>query len=434
MKKLQCAFLVTTLTICQNLYAIDLAKLHEKTLISSPKIATAAADVISSEARARQSFGSLLPQVSASARRTRTHYEATSNEYYYTGKSYQLVLTQDLYNKAKFNAKEASDYRVNESEENYLALVSNVSVDLLDRYTAVLAAEDVLSQIVSEKKLTASELESQRSMYERQLALLTDVLDIEARLDTLAADEIAAENTVAIARAALGELVGYDVTEPLSGFRHTFEYADLEGKDKNYWVNQGLLSNHQLKGLKEKIRASELEIEGANAAHLPTLSLQLSANKSNIGYENAASSDYRSNVASINLSVPLYSGGKTSAKVREVQAESDKIRARYEEQRRLSLKNIQEAYMNVSANVASIKASSRAIASAQKSFEAMEKGYKYGTATVIDVLDAKRKVLKQQVEYRKKQYDYAVNYLNLLNLSGQFDGDSIHQVNNWLVK
>ena len=434
MKKLHYILLVTTLTVCQNIYAVDLVTLHKETLASSPSIAGSAADVELTKARARQALGDLLPQVSFTAKGTNTHYESITTEEDYNGESYQLSLTQDLFNKAKFNSKQTSDNRVSEAEENYLSMVANISVDLLERYTDVLSAEDVFSQITSEKELTARELESQKSMYERQLASLTDVLDIEARLDSLSADEIAAKNTVAITRAALGELVGYDVTSPLSGFRESFEYADFEGRDKDYWVDEGLRFNHQLKGLKKKIQGAETGIKSASAAHYPTLYLQLAASQSNIGYENASTEEYESQVASINLSIPLYSGGKTNARVREMEAQLYKTNAQYEENKRLVLNKIQEAYLNVSANVASIKASSKAISSAQKSFDAMEKGYKYGTATVVDVLDAKREVLKKQIDYRKKQYDYAVNYLNLLSLTGQFSDESINQVNNWLVK
>ncbi|MFT2099748.1 TolC family outer membrane protein [Marinomonas sp. 2405UD66-6] len=434
MKKLHYALLVTTLIIGQSAHAVDLLTLHEETLSSSPSIASSAADVEMSRARARQSLGDLLPQVSLTAKGTITHYETATTEEDYNGKRYQLSLTQELFNKAKYNDKKASDKRVEEAEEYYLALVATVSVDLLDRYTAVLAAEDVLEQITSEKKLTVSELESQKSKYERQLALLTDVLDLEARFDRLVAEEIAAENAVAVARASLGELVGYDVTTSLSGFRETFDYAPLEGLDKDYWVSQGLRFNHQLKGLRSKIQASEESIKSATAAHLPTLYLQLTSSRSNIGYENALTSEYESNVASINLNVPLYSGGKTNARVNQMEADFNRNSAAYEEKRRQISKNIQEAYLNVSANVVSIKASAKAIESAKKSFDAMEKGYKYGTATVIEVLDARREVLKQQIEYRKKQYDYAVNYLNLLSLTGQFNNESINQVNSWLEK
>lgn len=434
MKKLHYVLLATTLTICQSLHAVDLMTLHEEALASSPRVAIAASDLKASQARARQALGGLLPQVSFTAKETRTYYQGNRADEYYNGESYQLSLTQDIFNKAKFNNKEAFDYRVGEAEENYLALVATLSVDLLDRYTAVLSAEDVLSQITSEKELTASELKAQKSMFGRQLAMLTDVLDIEARLDNLVAQEIAAKNKVEIARAALGELVGYDVTLPLSGFSQSFEYADFEERDKDYWVAQGLQFNHELKGLDKKMQAAEAAARSAGAAHLPTVFLQLSANRSNIGYENASSADYESNVASINLNMPLYSGGTTTAKANEMTAEYERARGLYEEKKRLVVKNIQEAYLNVSANVASIRASVKAISSAQKSSDAMEKGYQYGTATIIDVLDSKKQVLKQQIEYRQRQYDYVVNYLNLLSLSGQFNESSIYQINNWLVK
>jgi outer membrane protein len=425
---------MTTLTVCQSIHAVDLSVLHKETMKSSPNIAAAASQVEASKARARQTLGDLLPQVSFTAAGNRTHYESGSTSDYYNGERYQLTLTQDVFNKPKFDNKMIYDSRVEEAEETYLALVSTVSVDLLNRYVSVLSAEDVLTQILSEKKLTTSQLKSQKSMYQRQLALLTDVLDIEARLDRLVAEEVSAKNMVAVTRSSLGELVGYDVEDTLSGFNKTLKYVDIKDRNKKYWVEEGLAFNHELKALKQQIKAAKKEVAKAKGGHLPTVFLQLNANKSNIGYENASSSQSKSYVASLNLNVPLYSGGKTNAKQREMQAELKRTNAVYEEKKRLITKNIKEAYLNVSANVASISASVKAISSAKKSYDAMEKGFKFGTSTSIDVLDAKKDVLIQQIEFRKKQYDYAVNWLNLLNLSGQFNEASIYQVNSWLVK
>jgi outer membrane protein len=426
--------MLTTLLVCNNAQAVNLASLHKEMIESSPKITAAVAQVEVSKARARQTLGTLLPQISFTGVGNRTHYESVITEDSFNGERYQLSFTQDVFNKAKFENKTISDSQVVEAEENYLALVSAVSVDLLERYVAVLSAEDVLSQIVLEKKLTENQFKSLKSMYQRQLALLTDVLDVEARLDSLAADEISAKNMVAVTRSALGELVGYDVDSALSAFNHSIKYANIQGKVSSDWVEQGLTNNHELKALRQQIKAAKLEVKKASSGHLPTAFLKLEANKSNIGFENSSSSTNKSYVASINLNVPIYSGGSTNARQREMRAELKRSNAIYEEKKRLVAKEIQEAYLNLSANVATISASDKAISSAEKSFEAMEKGFKYGTTTVIDVLDAKREVLNQEISYRKKQYDYATNWLNLLRLSGQFNVASIYQVNSWLAK
>ena len=64
----------------------------------------------------------------------------------------------------------------------------------------------------------------------------------------------------------------------------------------------------------------------------------------------------------------------------------------------------------------------------------MSRGLEYGTVTVVDVLDAQKDVLQYRNEYSQNKYDYVVNWLNLLRLSGQFNEKSITQANTWLTK
>ncbi|MGB1237941.1 MAG: TolC family outer membrane protein [Pseudomonadales bacterium] len=433
MNKLNYAILSAALCFGQSVQAADLMSLYQETVKSFPGLDASEAQIEASEARVDQAVGDLLPQVSFTGSRTRTRHESGSTVTDYNGKRYALSLTQSLYDKPKYEYKKLHQSLTQQSKERYLGLLATVSVDLIERYVTVLSAEDVLSQITAEKDLTQRQLDLLRSMYKRQLAVLTDVLDIEARLDGLKAQQIVARNDVATSRENLGELVGRDVVEPLDKFVQELNYVDMSDKPKSYWTEKGIENSHQLKELRENIKSAKTEVSQAKAGHLPTVSFRLEANKSNIGFENSRSADTnKSYVASLNLSIPIYSGGKTSARKREQVAKLRESRAQYEEARRAVLKDIREAYLGVTANKANISASKTAIVSAEKSYDAMSKGLEYGTVTVVDVLDAKKEVLRNEIEFRKNQYDYAVNWINLLRLSGQLDEESITQANAWL--
>lgn len=419
------------LSLTSNVQAIDLETLYGETIASYPSLAISSARVDAGNARARQALGSLLPQVSAASTLTRTRHQGTTLSYY-NGERYSLNVTQSLFNKEQFDNKKVYDSLAKQDSENYLALLDTVSVDLVQRYVDVLGAEDRLTQIEEEKKLVSRQLESLRSLYKRQLAVLTDVLDVEARLDGLNADQIGAKNAVDISREALTELVGRDVVEPLAPFQQTLNYPLETEKDRSYWAALALDNNHDLKALQKSIDSARADVSKAKSGHLPTMGLQLSAQKSNIGFENSSSPRTESYVASLNFNIPIYSGGTTSARVLEKRAQLEEAEGRYEEARRTILKDLRESYLNVAANLANIKASRRAIQSAQKSFEAMEKGFKFGTVTVVDVLDAQKELHRYTIEFRQKQYDYAVNWLNLLRLSGQLSVNSIRDANAWL--
>ena len=364
----------------------------------------------------------------------RTRFQGINSLDYYNGRRYNLNITQSLFNREKTEDKKSFDALASQNYEDYLAFKSAASVDLVDRYVQVLAAEDRVTQVIEEKKLVARQLEQLRTMYKLQLSILTDVLEVEARLDNLSAQEIGAVNDADIARESLAELVGRNVLEPLDRFAENLSFAENDENTKQYWTDLGLANNNTLSALNNKITSAKADVKKAAAGHLPTVSLQLNAQKSNIGSENRPSQNNKSYVASLNFSIPLYSGGSTTARESEKKSELIEARARYEESRRTIIKDIRQAFLNVSANKATLKASKKKILSAKKIYQAMSRGLEYGTVTVVDVLDAQKDVLQYRNEYSQNKYDYVVNWLNLLRLSGQFNEKSITQANTWLTK
>ena len=58
-----------------------------------------------------------------------------------------------------------------------------------------------------------------KARYDRQLAKLTDLLAVEARTDTLLAQELSARNEVLLAREAMSEVLGRTVDEPFASLR-----------------------------------------------------------------------------------------------------------------------------------------------------------------------------------------------------------------------
>ena len=82
----------------------------------------------------------------------------------------------------------------------------------------------------------------------------------------------------------------------------------------------------------------------------------------------------------------------------------------------------------------SIAAAKKAVSSAGKSHDAMQKGFKFGTVTVVDVLDALRDEFSYRRDYRQAQYDFAVSRLSLLKASGTLKRSDIEQIDGWLSR
>ena len=405
--------------------------LYKETLASDPRLAVAAAQVEVSEARQRQSFANLLPQVSASAQWTDNKREAGTATDHYKGERYSVNVNQSVFDKARWENNSRYGYLSEQSELEYQDTRSGLAVDVLERYVAVLAAQDNLELIRAEREAISKQLEQLRSRYKRQLAVLTDVLDVEARLDGVRAQEIVARNDVSIARESLAELVGREVDEPLNSFAQKIDYAE-DGRPLAHWIKVARSNNPSLLALSANIDAERASVREARAGHLPTVDMSLSALKSDIGFDNTNNPTSETYVAGLTVNVPLFSGGSTSARVDEAHALLVVAEKRREEQKRAVLKGVREAYLNTESSWARIAAAEKAVMSARKSYQAMQKGFKYGTVTVVDVLDALRDEYSFRRDYRQAQYDFAVSRMSLLQASGTLSQNDLLEVNGWL--
>ena len=79
-----------------------------------------------------------------------------------------------------------------------------------------------------------------------------------------------------------------------------------------------------------------------------------------------------------------------------------------------------------------MKALSQALVSNQSALEATELGYRVGTRTSVDVLDAERELFRAKRNLATARYDYVLNVLRLEQASGQLAEDDLSRVNGWL--
>jgi outer membrane protein len=177
------------------------------------------------------------------------------------------------------------------------------------------------------------------------MAMVTDTLDLEARVDALKADEIEAVNKVEVSREAISELVGREVREPFKRIAESPAFS-LPAQAQDYWVQTALDSNPALHAREHSIRAAEAAIGEAKAGHLPKLGLNLMAQRSDIGYEGALAPRSDNLVASLDLQMPLYSGGTTRARVSTSESDKEAAQQELEALRRQVIKETRIARSN----------------------------------------------------------------------------------------
>ncbi len=414
----------------------DLVSLYQEMLRNDPRIKSAQASLESSQGREREAFGQFLPQLSANSTYNRTLQNATNifgteTSSFYDGKRHSINLRQTLYEPTVWYNYQRFVALTLQQEATTQATIEAATVDLADQYFSALAAEDELALLRAELRATRSNLARAKSMYERQLAMVTDVLELSARVDVLEAAEIEAVNKRNVSREVLAERVGRPVTEPLKGFAEKTSFQ-MPPQGEEHWV--GLVTNSPLLILRQKaLEAAQAALDQAKAGHQPSVSMNLSAQRSDIGYENSQSTLSDTYVASVALQIPLYSGGSTSARVSSSYADVMASEQDLESARRQLIREIRTAFWGVDSGMKRILASQKALTSARKSRDSAEQSYAHGVLNAVDVLNRVKEEYASWRDLRKAQYDFVTNLMVLRRWTGTLAEDDIRQANEWLV-
>ncbi|MBB3102472.1 TolC family outer membrane protein [Azomonas macrocytogenes] len=422
-----------TRSVSASSYTSDLVQLYRESRLEDPRVLAAYARAQAGKDYEREALGALLPQVNANSSRNRITRDTKISRDSYDTELYSLSLTQHLYNKPVWEKYQKSKSLALQAESEGEDAQAEAAVDLAERYFVALAADDELELVMAERRTTQKNLDRINALYTRKMAMVTDVLELKARVDMLAASEIEARNQVRIAREALSEIVGRSVTEKLSRVREDVALmAPSEALDS--WLDKALVANPALAARKDALDAAEAAVREGWGGHYPSLSLNLSAQRTDQGFQNTQSAKADSYVANLGVQVPIYSGGSTSARVRALNNERFAAEQDLEMLRRQVIRETTSSYLTAQSGAEKIRASFKALESAKQSSVASQKGFQYGVVNAVDVLTSVQKEFEARRDLLKAQYDFVNNLLVLNRWAGSLSEESIESVNIWLVR
>lgn len=392
-----------------------------------------------------QSNAALLPQVSfnafaseiAASTRNSTSVVAPDGDTRFRSSGYSLDLNQTLYNQALFDAAEAASMRSAAALARLEAARQQLYVRIAAAYLDVLGSQDALAFAHAEQHAIERQLEQYRHRFEAGLVNITDVRDSQARYDLAVASTIAAENTLDNSLENLRLLINQPVIK-LQGINGELPLLTPEPDDIDAWQQTALDNNLLLRAQHYELAAANAELAGSRAEHYPTLSLNARhsfTRSDGSAVSNAFSGrDFTDSRLTLNLSIPVYSGGATSAAARQQHALRNAARAALAQQQRRTIQQVRSAFLNIQASIAQVKALKQAVASTRSATEAAELGFESGTRNSIDVLLAQREQFASENRYAKARYDYLLNMLKLKQAAGILTADDLLGINRFIEK
>lgn len=430
--------------------AADLITITRDALNNNAALASARAEFSGVEAGRDVVRGGLLPQVNASGSVVHNQqYESqgsargagvdvgadqaavgVSDDRFNTA-SLSLEATQALFNAVTRQELNQAERQIDQQVYLLAATEQQLLIDVVSAYFDILRAHEVLEARQAQERAIGRQLEQAREQFEVGLIAITEVEEARASFDQSRADRIAAESSLQVAFEALEQLTGQRYAN-IDALGDAMPIALPAPTDRDYWVDQALERNPQVLAQRAGIELSRAGVEIARAGRLPTV--QAFANYQYSDSDSDVVSGYNSSSqVGVSANLPIYTGGSTSARIRQGTFQLESSQYDFESQRRTTIQQVRSLYTQVSNNVETVDARRQAIVSTRSALDATRAGYEVGTRNIVDVLNAEQNLYNAIASYAEARYDYVVNLMSLRQQSGMLDVAAIEEVNAWLT-
>jgi outer membrane protein len=347
----------------------------------------------------------------------------------YDSKKYGVYLTQQVVNLPSWAGLPQAGERVEEAEATYRASRDDFMLRVLERYLKVLAAEDKLRWVRAEKQALALALA--RAVRAAELGAGSPVAEqrAQAGYDLAEADEIAAENQLVGTREELSDLTGRPHAK-LVALGRELDLSPPRPNDLAPWRAEALAANPALAAKAHALEASRLEVHRQRFGHLPSVNLTAGHFYEDTGGGRVPGEDVMSTVA-LELRVPIFEGGATTAQTREAIALHAKARQEHEAQRRLTERKVSEHFRGVNESLRRVRALRQAVLSNLAAVEAAQHGVAVGAGAMVEFMEALRDLYRARRDLTDARHEYLLSRLRLKQVAGRLEEHDLENLAGW---
>jgi outer membrane protein len=353
--------------------------------------------------------------------------------------TWDVTLRQNIFRWQNWATLRRANAQTAQAEADYSAAQQDLILRTSEAYFNVLAAQDTLEAAVAAHVGIGRQLEQSDKRFEVGLIAVTDVQEAKAAFDSATAALIQAKRNLATAQERLRELTGetFDVLEKPGA---DMPLAGPNPASPEDWVQLAMQQNARLISSRLAADITRADIGFERGGHFPTLDVVVSRShfdsEATISGSSAGDidSDSDDTVVSLQVTVPIFSGGATRSRVRQAQFLNIAARERLERTARETEREARDAYLGVNSEVARVQSLRQAVESAMTALQATEAGYEVGTRTSVDVLEARRRLFEAQTNYARSRYDYLLNVLRLQLAAGTLDREGLEEINALLTE
>jgi outer membrane protein len=441
----RCALLPTLVAVTWTTpaWSADLLTITQDALNHNAALASARLVTRSTESAREAAQGALLPQINTTGNvaHSRTYESQRSNlgganpalvsggDDTINSVNLSLEATQALFDAIASREVERAERQIDQQLYQLAATEQQLLINVASAYFEILRAHELLEARRAQERAIGRQLEQAREQFEVGLIAITEVEEAKAAFDQSRAIRIAAESDLQVRFEALERLTGqrYDSIEALGEAMP----VTVPVNDRDYWVALAVEKNPLVLASQAGVELRRSGLALAEAQRLPSVNAFANYNYGDTDADGVSGYNSDSQLG-VSVSLPLYTGGTTTATIQENTFLLESSQYDFEDQRRETVQQVRSRYTQVSNDVSTVEAREQAIVSNQSALDATRAGYEVGTRNIVDVLNAEQNLYNAIADYASARYDYVINLLTLRQQAGTLDVDALEEVNTWL--
>lgn len=315
-----------------------------------------------------------------------------------------LQLNQPLYTGGRVAAAvNAAEADILAGREQLRRTEASVMQSVIQAYADTRRDQEGLRIREENVRVLQRQLEESKARFDVGEITRTDVAQSEARLAAAEAQLSQAQAQLASSRATYAAVVGQNpgtlAAEP--------PLADLLPADVSQAYEAAENNNPQIRQAQYTEQGSRARLAAAKAEHMPSVGLT-----SSVGYTGTADpwsgeDSARTVRAGATVTVPLFTGGLTSSRVRAAAERNNAERINVEVARRAVMQSLTQSWNQHLASKANIASTEQQVKAARIAAEGTKQEQQVGLRTTLDVLNAEQELRNaelSQVSARRDEF------------------------------
>lgn len=334
-----------------------------------------------------------------------------------------LQLTQVLFNQAVFMGLKAArttrDFYLLNEQLTQTQIIEKVA----SAYYQVYQTRQQLENIENNLELTEKTAKIIDGLYQSGLAKKIDLDRTTVAVNNLKSVQQQVINGVQLTENALKFMIGMPIETPINLPKDGFEV------DYSVLLAQGSQEPRiELQVLEKQKELLQINVKAQRAGYYPSVALvanygYLGQGPKNPLFYGEKDMVYWSDFSAVglNVSIPIFSGFGTRAKVRKAQMELQALEFDLKDTRLAMDLALNNAQSQLSNSLLTIETQKENVKLAQEVLTNTQNNYAQGLASLTDLLDAERSLSDAQNNYTNAMLQYKLAEIELLKARGQLD-------------